>query len=77
MWRSPGALLVLGLVAVPVAGAALAATAARLDGLALDGEFSGGFIEQVTGALASSNSHMVAIPILPVNTSWAAVNWLH
>jgi hypothetical protein len=41
-----------------------AAAAASLDGLALDGEFPGGFLEQVTRALASSNSRMVAIPIV-------------
>jgi hypothetical protein len=46
-----------------------AAAAARLDGLALDGEFPGGFIEQVTGALASSNSVMVAIPIVTAAAS--------
>jgi hypothetical protein len=46
-----------------------AAAAARLDGLALDGEFPVGFIEQVTRALASSNSHMVAIPIVTAAAS--------
>jgi hypothetical protein len=36
---------------------------ARLDGLVLDGEFPGGFTEQVSGALASANTSAVVIPI--------------
>ncbi|HYW41687.1 MAG TPA: hypothetical protein VE959_02445 [Bryobacteraceae bacterium] len=56
---------VLGLVypgADPARSAAAAADA-RLDGLALDGEFPGGFPGQVDRALASANSSAVVIPI--------------
>ena len=41
-----------------------AASDARLDGLVLDGEFPGGFAEQVREALASANSAAVVIPIV-------------